>query len=283
MRKYDIKELVEMITYFDSRIGMQAFDVNGNLVIIYEDHRNILNVLMYLYKRGIINRVNPPDIISFDYHDDCLKGSTLPEIESIMGKTIDNARLRDFQMFVEYEMSALDNDWVTVGMEIGLLNRYVNVGGKDVNNINCYNGKYKTSDEKIHDMIYLDHLEYEFSADGTFLQNTDQAKIVRDVFGVNENGVHSFNKFVLLDFDLDCFACQVSTKQEIFTPWSENTFKGMYQGFYDDCVNKFMKMMIDKSIVVTICTEPKYCSGYENSIKLLGYLNKYFFDNKLDV
>ena len=282
MGKYDTKDLIKMIKYFNARIGMQAFDVNGNLVIIYEDHRNILNVLMYLYKKGVINRTNPPDIISFDYHDDCLDGTTLPDIELIMGKTIEEARLRDFQMFVEYEMSALDNDWVTVGMETGLINRYINVGGKDVNNIDRYNGKYMSFDERMHDMIYIDHLECEFNSDGLFLQNNEQGKIVRDVFGVDELGNH-FIKPVLLDFDLDCFACQVSSKQEIFTPWSENTFKGMYQGFYDDYVNKFMKTMIDKSIVVTICTEPKYCGGYENSIKILGYLNKYFFDNKLDV
>ena len=50
---------------------------NGQMVVIYDDHRWLLNVLFYLYKLG-----EHYDLIYFDAHDDaaeCEKKSTLLE------------------------------------------------------------------------------------------------------------------------------------------------------------------------------------------------------------
>lgn len=56
-------------------------------------------------------------------------------------------------------------------------------------------------------------------------------------------------------------------------------FKNMY--YDNDTVSYFMDRLIFRSQFITICREPKCCGGIGESNKILGHLNKYFFNGSL--
>lgn len=61
----------------------------------------------------------------------------------------------------------------------------------------------------------------------------------------------------------------------------KKTFKNLYYGFSDNFVRDFMRCLIKRSEITTICLEPFYCGGYKESIQILEYLDKYIFEGKL--
>lgn len=285
--KYKQKTIDTIKQNFCCRSGMQAFEVNGNIIIVYQDHRQILNVMFYLYINGLIQRNNPPDIISFDFHDDCVESKPYPELCKCMNvNSIDEATAKDFFSFVEFDLSPLDNDWVKTAMEFSFIKNYVNVGGRQLDNINK-NPTYVSADNVIHDFHILDHLDFELSPKGKLGSDDYEANSkIREIFRFNQfkenaNEFSVGNTPLLIDFDLDCFSSEVMARSETNVPWNEKLFKHLYYGYYDTFVNQFMQCLFDRSIVITICTEPEYCGGYQESSQIFGYLNKYFFDEKL--
>lgn len=279
IRKYSDDDLNAIVDYFESRTGTRAFEVDGSIVIVYEDHRRILDVMFYLFVTGLINRDNPPDIVSFDYHDDAFDSDTLQSIENKFGKPLGEIRLDEFHSHVEYELSILDNDWVKLAMELDFIRHYVNIGGQEIKNI-LKSRHHVTTNGKVHELYSIDHLDYELSENGVLIRENDDREDLREIFQMDKRNVI---RPLLLDFDLDCFANRVSRNQELFCPWDEKMFVQLCVGLHDDCLTRFMQNLIDRSIVVTICTEPRYCGGYKNAAMILGYLNKYYFKNKLDV
>lgn len=287
--------------YFFHRAGINIFDYYNTKVIIYEDHRTILNVLFSLYKFGLLTFEQIPNIISFDLHDDCLDGLKKSEIFDILKvKKFEDIELKDFWGFTEFDCSGLDNDWVKTAMELGMIKDYVNIGGVYTANIDNIN-EYISEDKVSHKVFKLKHLDFELAKTDDYigkLSNTyENTLYLRDIFGFNnyDNSLNNFQDIntqypYILDFDLDCFTIpnmdmnDFSGKNEpLNSIWTEKLFKNLYYGFHDNIVNDFMKCLIKRSKIVTICLEPFYCGGYKESIQILEYLDKYFFECKLNV
>ena len=79
----DSKELYyELLKSVYGRVNVMTSQTeNGQMVVIYDDHRWLLNVLFYLYKLG-----EHYDLIYFDAHDDaaeCEK-KTKPQTNSLV-------------------------------------------------------------------------------------------------------------------------------------------------------------------------------------------------------
>lgn len=277
--------------FFSDRAGINYFEYKEKPIIIYEDHRTILNVLFFLYKIGYLNINYVPNIISFDLHDDGQQSLNKSEIFDILKvKRFDDIDLKDFWSFVEFDCSGLDNDWVKTAMELNMIKDYVNIGGMYIEN--AEKGFYKNEDGIIHKLHILKHLDFELSEDskGILCNLSDETLPIRNIFGYNTNIRNDFtdNQYpYILDFDLDCFTIQNPniksgiSSEPLGVIWDEKTFKNMYQGFHDLFLKQFMECLILRSEIVTICMEPNYCNGYSNSIKILEYLDKYFFDGKL--
>ena len=66
--------------YFRQRTNYDTFTTEHSDVVLYDDHRCILNVLYYLKKEKLTDQT--PNVITFDYHDDALKPSP-EQIEKI--------------------------------------------------------------------------------------------------------------------------------------------------------------------------------------------------------
>jgi len=93
---------------------------------LYDDHRTLLNVLFEIRKNKLIDSV--PDLIYFDQHDDAV----VPRGLSISDRLVilDNSNVveidsKEFWSYTEFDLSSLDDDWLTVAMDFNLVNDVV--------------------------------------------------------------------------------------------------------------------------------------------------------------
>ena len=255
-------------------------------IILYDDHRSILNVLLEAKKLGMFSTT--PNIIFFDKHDDaCNPNIKANELFKQWGvEKIDDVSNRDFWSFVEFDLSSIDDDWLLAGMELGIINNAVVIGKDDINiNIEDMNNRFDSSDGKKHELYSISHLDFSLGDRGclgdSFIAEPYYQN-VRNIFEYNQESCYKdfseevSNPFVL-DFDLDCFTTECEDK---VYAWPESIFRNKY--FLDDEVSSFMSRLIKRSTFITICREPTCCGGLGESNKILEYLDKYFFDGSLD-
>lgn len=266
--------------------NMKVFSFGNKHIVLYDDHRSILNVLFEAKKTGLFNTT--PNIIFFDSHDDACN----PEIRSgdLFEKwgvdRIGDVSSKEFWSFVEFDLSGLDDDWLLAGMELDLINHAVVIGQHENNNIQSMNNRYESTDGKVHELFDIPHLNWSIGSRGCLGDNVIKQpfyKNVRNIFEYNQPPFGSYDKFstevtkpFVLDFDLDCFTteCEDNT-----FAWPEAIFRDKYVD--NDDVKCFMQRIIERSSIITICREPDCCGGLGESNKLLWYLDKYFFNGCL--
>ncbi|MCD7714486.1 MAG: UPF0489 family protein [Prevotella sp.] len=268
--------------------NFETFEYKGKTIVLYDDHRCILTVLYEARKQSLTDCGT--NLVTFDKHDDALpiKQEELKrKIDSLVKEGIKNVSQRSFKNFVEFDIREYDDDWVCVGMELGLIKDIVNIGCDDNININirdwpCHT--YKDRSGNAHSGLVISHIEDAFSPNGGALGDKaryEDFKIVRDMLGYNLPGegecfAERDTDFVL-DFDLDCFTTKCQGERYA---WPESIFNVLY-GNGNNKVKWFMDRIIQKAKFVTICREPSYCGGIGESNKILGYLDKYFFEGCL--
>ncbi len=254
-------------------------------IILYDDHRSILNVLFEAKKLGLFKTT--PNIIFFDRHDDaCNPNLNVKELLSKWGvDKIEKVSNRDFWSFVEFDLKSLDDDWLLAGMELDLINHAVVIGQKENTNIYDMDNKFESSDGKHHELFEISHLDWSIGSRGCLGDNVEKEEYekVRNIFEYNQPPYGRYDKFsekvttpFVLDFDLDCFTAECEDKTYA---WPEEIFKKKY--VYNEDVQYFMRRLIERSTIITICREPVCCGGLGESNKILGYLDKYFFEGCL--
>lgn len=264
--------------------NFDTFSYRDKTIILYDDHRCLLTVLYEAQRLGIID--NETNLVTFDRHDDARPIYENWELISKFTKIgIDKISQRDFKNFVEFDIREFDDDWVCVGMELGLINNIVNVGNVDGTNIdNWVNRIYIDMLGRKHLGQVINHIPDELSRIGGALGDRvryNDFKIVRDVLGYNlpgtQDGFADTETNYVLDFDLDCFTadCQGRT-----FAWPEPIFQDIY-GYGDNGAGYIMQDVIKRARFITICREPSYCGGIGESNKILAYLDKYFFHDSL--
>ena len=96
-------------------------------VVMYEDHRFILPVILEAQKEGVIP--TPSVLVGFDQHHDALPPrSGLGEIPRLHK---DGYPPEEFQTMVCDHLSPQDDDWLRAGMELGLISDAVVFGVRD--------------------------------------------------------------------------------------------------------------------------------------------------------
>lgn len=251
-------------------------------VIIYDDHRCVLTVLFEAMRLGLTDKET--NLITFDLHDDAkpLHPHTDKAIDGLLKSDISSLTSRDFKSFVEFDISDNDDDWVNVGMELGLINHIVNIGCDENANIKGRKGhSYRDRLGREHSGYVLDHLRYELDSHGGCLG--DKAIMgnepIRHIFGYNPyepfRPLADDANFVL-DFDLDCFTTVCMGKR---FAWPEDIFRREYGN--NTNAGFLMNQLINKAKFITICREPIYCGGIGESNRILEYLDRYFFRGNL--
>lgn len=264
---------------YRANINVYSVNIDGvqKYVILYEDHRTILNVLYFARMKGILSKV--PNIIYFDYHDDAceIAGHKLDEIQAM---PISEENFSTFWQFVEFELGTMDDDWVWVGMYVDLIKNAICVGGVQDDNVSRLNEFFVTQNKH---QYLIDHLDLELDNRGCFVDrlvyNTEKAQHIRSIFNANwpdevnnEQGVP-----YVLDFDWDCFTGKVDNK---IIAWPEMIFHKHYAE--NVSVKHFMKKLIKDSAFITICKESECCGGIGEANKILSYLDYYLFDRQLN-
>lgn len=254
-----------------------------NEVLIYEDHRTIINVLYFLIeKRELKESV---DLIMFDNHDDyCHPRETT--VEKII-EFLKNPNPQELNQIVEFDLNSLDDDWVKVGMELGLINN-VFLFNSDESGVG-FREEYKTQN---FGTKYLYNLGDVWSALGHRGYLNDPIKTeyqaLWDDFGWElKDGKFDFKKdrrnFVF-DIDLDCFSTRIMDKtiaipEEIIIERLTEHSRASYHYHYSS--QQFMKQLIREAEMVTICYENGCCGGIREAHKIFNMVDYVLFDNQI--
>lgn len=267
------------ISQLSFHANINTYEYGRKTIVLYDDHRWILNILYEACKLNLF-RDKVPNVIYFDYHDDGMP--THIYLDKYGVENITSIDVRSFWSMVEFDVRYLDDNWVTTGMELGLIKDVVCIGQEANNNIDIWNNNEYVDKRGIRHKGYcIRHVQEELEQGGVFERIShalgDKITAIQHIFDYSERGFLSDvrNPFIL-DFDLDCFSYNECGEQRA---WPEDQFKEYYYSNPD--VNYFMCSLIDRASVITICREPKCCGGLGESNKILGYLDRYLFDGAL--
>lgn len=267
--------------------NIEVFSFYDKYIILYDDHRSILNVLFETKKLGLFSTT--PNLIFFDKHDDvCNPQINAKDLLEKWGvERIEDVSSRDFWSFVEFDLSGIDDDWLLAGMELGLINNAVVIGQNENSNMKDMNNMFESTDGRVHNLLDISHLKYSIGCRGCLgdsIIKEPYYETVRNIFEYNQPPHERYDKFseevtnpFVLDFDLDCFTTEC---EDNVYAWPEKILREKY--YDNEEVQYFMHKLINRSTIITICREPACCGGLGESNKILGYLDRYFFDGCLD-
>lgn len=269
----------DLFNKLSKRANINTYAFRDKYIVLYDDHRTLLNVLFEARK---LCELKTPNLIYFDYHDDACKVEPRSQLLELIGvKELSEATSKQFWSFVEFDLRTLDDNWLLAGMELDLINNAILIGSVEDQNILSLNSLYTSEDGVEHEVYSIPHLKSSLDVRGCLGDScitSPYFQNVRDIMQYHhgrfdEVGVKPF----ILDFDLDCFITECQSK---FYAWPEDVFRNEYQ----DCstTRVFMDDLFDRAAFITICREPGCCGGIGESNKILSYLDRWFFEGALN-
>jgi len=265
------------LDYLSNYTGIESYNYNGKKIFVFDDHRTTLAILFEAYRLGVFEG-KAPNLITFDYHEDCCKVKSKSELLKKIGvSSLLKANSRQFWSFVEFDLSKVDDDWIAAAQELNLIKDVVIIGNEANSNVDN-NAIIKDEDGNDHRIYSIPHLSSSLGNRGclgdSFIKEP-YYRDIRDCLGCHNDLFNPSYPFVL-DFDLDCF----STDCRGYTiAWPELMFINEFEK--NEKVNYFLKEMVEKASFITISREPGCCGGLGESNRILQYLDRYFFDGNL--
>lgn len=247
-------------------------------MLVYDDHRTLLNVLFEIQKNKCIPET--PNLIYFDQHDDAVVPRNLSiaqRLEIFGNRKMEEICSKEFWAYTEFDLCTNDDDWLTAAFDFNLIKDAICIGVTQDNNVQSTNERYHDAEIK-HRLLAMSHLDFEIGNRGQLgdlMKQDDNSKYLRTIF--SENPKYRCNTPYILDFDLDCFA--TNCVGEYTMAWPESIFHSCYVDNIK--VNYIMNRLIANASLITICREPTFCGGLGESNKILSYLDRYFFNSTL--
>lgn len=281
-----MSDIVDSLRHLRQRVNvMTRYPMEDSLVILYDDHRWILNVLFKIKKEALLP--SPPKLVFFDSHDDFAGTQPMTQLLERLGvKSVLDASEKAFSSFVDFEIGLDDGNWLSVACELGLISDAVVIGGKYGTNIEDGHGSvYKTEDGTEHHLYKLcSNLDYELGARGSlgdrFREEDFQGvRAFFDVkYGYDYACIGSMGPYIL-DFDLDFFTLE---SDEGIMAWPLRIWEKHFGQFSVE--RRFVQKLISDASVITICREPDFC-GNPDGIAGANYsllnLDRFFFNGGL--
>lgn len=276
MAEKDLYELSRL-----NNVNLKATSISQ--VAVYEDHRTLINVLFQLSEA--YGDREPFDLIMFDNHDDFCHVSE--SVGDKLEKVLETRCKRELSTIVEFDLNGLDDNWVTAGMELGLIGNVFlfnsNESGID------FRESYQTRRFGIHHMYNMGNVWSVIGHRGELNDPIkNQFRPLWDDFGWElHEGKFYFkekrNRFVF-DIDLDCFSTSILDKtvaipEELIIERLTENLHPSYHHYYT--AQAFMKELIRKSELVTLCFENGCCGGFRESHKIFNMVDYVLFDNEL--
>ena len=277
---------IDSLSNLSQRANINIKSTTNADVVIYEDHRTILNVLYFLKTQQQLEF--PFDLILFDNHDDgCTPSETA--LNKINKFNQSSPSLQEFWSFTEFDLNGLDDDWIKAGMELNLINNVFLFNATETN-INFLE-HYETKCFGTKKYYNLGTLWNALSFRGCLYDAVkfDQYGELWEDFGWvynREDGRFDFaqDRQFLLDFDLDCFSMSILDKRvAIPKGLLIEKFKAqhIHQNHYYYSWENFVRELIERSVITTICFENVFCGGYRETFKIFETIDYLFFDNQL--
>lgn len=269
----------------DCRSNIILRKVYNKDVFIFEDHRYILNILFsaFFHKKLI----EPPTLVYFDKHDD--GRDPIVSIEKLKRIRKEKPDLKKMWSFIEWELSPLDDDWLKVGMELGLIGDAILIGCTSADNFKDFRNSYRDHLGEEHLIFKVGHIWDGLLQKGWLVDRAQKSKYceIWNLLGIENNPRISINSErqktkVILDFDLDCFTTYF---QEDILPWPYEYFKKYFIKPYGKNYNRakeFTDKLIRTAEFITIARESDYCGSFHNNAMILDSVNDIIFDNGLD-
>ena len=176
--------------------NIEVYSFHDKYIILYDDHRSILNVLFETKKLGLFSTT--PNMIFFDKHDDaCNPRINAKDLFEKWGiERIEDVSSRIFWSFVEFELSGVDDDWLLAGMELGLINHAVVIGQEENTNIHDMNNMFESSDGILHELFDISHLDWSIGSRGCLGDNVIKEGYYENVRNIFEYRVKFYRLVV---------------------------------------------------------------------------------------
>jgi len=276
-------EIQSKLTEFANRVNvMTRHCSNDRLVLLYDDHRYLLNILFKIFKSGELK--SPPNLVFFDSHDDAGHAEKKSKLLDCIGVAdLAEATEKQFAVFVDYDIRTDDGNWLSVACELNLVGDVVLIGNKHSTNVASMKGLYKSEDGKKHKVFQMKtDLSYELGERGQLgdLSRDEDFKAIRKFFAYspsrNYGHVGEMKPYVL-DFDLDYFT--LYSEEEGTMPWPRFVWKKHFEEY--SLAHNFVWDLMSNSIVTTVCREPDYCRNIGGANYNLENLDAFFFGGQL--
>lgn len=282
---YYLRMVIREEAYYCTNISLPDISRRNNIdsvsykdkkIIIFDDHRTTLDVLFEIYKSGQLDGI-VPNLVTFDYHEDCCNaGSKESLLQKIGVGRLQDATSRQFWSFVEFDLSTQDDDWISAAMNLDLVRDVVILGHNCNNNVDNRANRHDAT----HHLYSIEHLSGSVGNRGCLGDSyisDPYYEMIRDTMQYHHNGFDSGLVYpFILDIDLDCFSTEVLGHT---VAWPEDVFRHEY--VENDMAHMFMIQLIKRASLITISREHGCCGGLRESSKILGYLDKYFFQGSL--
>ncbi len=272
------------ISDLSKRCNINTKQTYNSEVVIYEDHRTILNVLYFLKANQLANF--PIDLFMFDDHDDFLRPSD-GALERIAEFNANAPTEREFWSFTEFDLRTLDDDWVKAGMELGLINNVFLFHSSDASY--TFSETYQTQsfgEKRVYNLgTVWDALTFHGCLDD-FSNEAEYGRLWEDMGWIKNGNKFEFvreNNFIL-DFDLDCFSTFILDKsyaipEEILIKNFEEYRRS--ENHYYGKATMFVKKLIEESVLTTVCFENNSCGGFRESHKIFETFDYLFFEGEI--
>lgn len=272
------------------RTNINVLQVSDKPVIIYEDHRVLTAVLWHAKHKAKEPVGIPPLLVTFDRHDDA-KVPTTSAMAQLKKFRTNPPNERDLFSFVEWELSVLDDDWLLAAMELGVVGDVINIGAEETPNLNGFETVYTDQQQTKHRIWQIPHIHSALGHQGA-LSDTHQEQFQplwdalgwAPIPGPRDLNEQSGAAKIVLDFDLDCFAGELSG-HTLAWPFDLIHERMNKRSSIDRTRGWSAKTLLGelepRILFRTIALESPYCGGFHHSTSILAALDEILWDGEI--
>ena len=264
------------------RSNFETLEIDGKVVVLYEDHRSLLFALWHAKRCGLLE--TPHTLVTFDLHDDAVVPSAQVRAQAQSFRD-GGGNERDFMSFIEWELGSNDDDWMVAALELNLVGDVVNVGAEIAHNLPNFETPIVDAAGSRHRVWRIDHLWNALGHQGDLVDTSRRPEPASfwDALGWDpRERQFSDETRVLLDFDLDCFSIQGPRRR---IAWPEDSMLNLFRRpsnppGHTTAADVLLELAA-RAPFITIARESRYCGGTEESQRILATLDVLLFDGGL--
>lgn len=257
--------------------------LDGRPLYVHDDHRFLLPLLFEAQQQGNIDR--PCTLVMLDRHHDALrprKQEARERIEELRSSLFTGQDVFDL---CKRLLSPLDDDWITSGMGLGLLDDAVIFGVQDPDS-----GleTFECPDRSVCQIHMLGFPGPELGYQGDLSDHARHRELdgLWQALDWRPGGFGGRHDRILLSIDLDAF---VMEWEEFTFPWPDEIFHkrfltpSRYELTFGWSGRRFFDELVQRAGIIAIAREPKHCGGTEKMLEIWNKVNYFLFDDRLTV